>query len=181
MKIIKTDFEGLFVIQPKVFEDDRGYFLETFNAAKFAKKTGIETNFVQDNESLSDIFTVRGLHYQKGKHAQAKLVRVTQGSVIDVVLDLREGSETYGQHYSVHLSGKNKKQLYIPKGFAHGFSVLKDDTIFNYKCDAAYNKKSEAGINPYDPDLNIHWYIKADEAIMSDKDKKWPNLCDIEK
>jgi len=182
MKIEETEFEGLFVIEPTVFEDERGYFLETFNALKFAEETGgISPVFVQDNESMSDIFTVRGLHYQKGKDAQAKLVRVVEGSVIDVALDLRPDSKTFGQHYSVHLSGENKKQLYIPRGFAHGFSVITDETIFIYKCDNYYNKDSEAGINPFDPDLNIHWYVNTDEAIMSDKDKKWPNLCEIEK
>jgi dTDP-4-dehydrorhamnose 3,5-epimerase len=181
MEIIKTEFEGLFVIEPTVFEDERGYFLETFNQAKFAELTGISPVFVQDNESMSDIFTLRGLHYQKGEYAQAKLVRVVEGSVIDIALDLRRDSKTYGQHYSVHLSGENKKQLYIPRGFAHGFSVITDESIVSYKCDNIYNKNSEAGVNPFDETLNIHWYVNSAEAIISDKDKNWPNLCNIKK
>lgn len=181
MNIIKTDFKGLFIIEPAVFEDERGYFMETFNEVEFAAKTGANPIFVQDNESCSNTFVIRGLHYQTGVHAQSKLVRVSQGSVVDSVVDIRPNSETYGKSFSILLTDKNKRQLYVPRGFAHGFSVLMDNTIFNYKCDNYYNKDAESGINPLDPALAIHWIVKPEEAIISQKDKILPNLCDINK
>jgi len=179
MNITNTEIKGLFVIEPNVYKDDRGYFMETYN--KHLNDTlGIE-EWIQDNESMSNKFTVRGLHYQRSIYSQAKLVRVVQGSVIDTVVDIRAESETYGKSFSILLTGDNKKQLFVPRGFAHGFSTLANNTIFNYKCDDFYNAESECGINPFDPDLNIDWKIKGKEVIMSEKDKLWPNFCDIEK
>lgn len=179
MKVIETEFEGLLILEPTVYGDDRGYFVETYGN-EHLHTLGLHSWF-QDNESMSNTFIVRGLHYQTGLHAQAKLIRVVQGAVIDAVVDLRPKSVTYGEVFTMFLSGKNKKQLYVPRGFAHGFAVLTDNTIFNYKCDNYYHPESEAGINPFDPDLNINWRIKEDEAILSKKDKLWPNLCDIQK
>lgn len=167
MNIEKTFIDGLLIITPKVFADDRGYFLESYN-----KKTleGIlDLDFVQDNESASQKGVLRGLHFQKPPHAQAKLVRVIKGSVLDVVVDLRKDSETYGKHYKHVLSGEHKEQLYIPEGFAHGFLVLEDDTIFSYKCTDFYNKDSEASLLWCDETLNINWQI--DDPIISEKDE----------
>ena len=166
-----TGFEGLFVIQPKVFEDGRGYFFESFNAA-ILKKNGIDVNFVQDNQSLSSKNVLRGLHFQNQPFAQAKLVSVTKGSVLDVVVDIRKNSTTYGQHFKLILSEKNKSMLFIPIGFAHGFLTLEDNTIFSYKCSNFYNKESEGSILWNDETLNIDWGIK--KPIISDKDKVAP-------
>jgi dTDP-4-dehydrorhamnose 3,5-epimerase len=177
MPFIETGLPGLKIFEPKVFADSRGYFLETFNENTF-KEAGIYSNFVQDNESQSQYGVVRGLHYQLDPHAQAKLVRVIVGEVLDVVIDIRKGSPTFGQSYSIILSGENKKQLYIPRGFAHGFSVLKDNTIFSYKCDNFYSKESEGGILLTDPALGIDWQIPADKMILSDKDKNSPAFKD---
>lgn len=179
MKVTKTNLQGVLVLKPTVYKDSRGYFTETYGS----KHGGVlgPHSWMQDNESKSSIFTLRGLHYQTGFHAQAKLVRVVVGAVLDVVVDIRPTSKTYGEHFSILLTGKDNKQLYIPRGFAHGFSVLEDETIFNYKCDNYYSSWAEAGINPFDPDLNINWMVQEDEAIVSEKDKNWPNLCDIQK
>ena len=176
MSIKETGLLGCFVIQPEIFNDTRGYFYETFNQKRFNSKLGLNIHFVQDNESLSSKGVLRGLHYQKGEYAQAKLVRVIKGSILDVVVDIREGSKTFGQHFSIELSEENKTQLFIPRGFAHGFLVLEDNTIFSYKCDNYYNKASEAGIIYNDPDLNIDWKLKKKKLILSEKDTILPHL-----
>ncbi len=176
MKIDNTYIEGLLVITPKVFEDERGYFFETYNQSLFNHKTGLNVNFVQDNESKSSYGTLRGLHYQRGKFAQAKLVRVLSGTVLDIAVDIRINSETYGKYFAIELSSSNKKQLFIPRGFAHGFVVLSDEAVFAYKCDNYYNKESEGGIIYNDPVINIDWIIPADDFILSQKDKENPLL-----
>lgn len=176
MNIVQTPLEGCFVIEPMLFEDNRGYFFESFNEEKFKKGIGIDLNFVQDNEVFSNKGIVRGLHFQKGKFAQAKLVRVITGKVLDVAVDLRKKSQTYGQHFSIVLSGENKKQLFVPRGFAHGYSVLENNTVFAYKCDNYYNKESEGGIIYNDKTLNIDWNLLDTEVILSDKDMQLPNL-----
>ena len=176
MKLTKTFIDGLFVLEPKVFEDQRGYFLESYNANTFEKVTGLKVNFVQDNESKSSYGTLRGLHYQTGIYAQAKLVRVITGEVLDIAVDLRKDSPTYGKYFSILLTEKNKKQLFIPRGFAHGFVVLSSDAIFAYKCDNYYNKESEGGIIYNDPALNIDWQIDDEDMILSDKDKLHPQF-----
>lgn len=175
----ETKLKGCFILEPKVFRDQRGYFIESFNKETFKRLTGITSNFVQDNESNSSKGVLRGLHFQRGEYAQAKLVRVVRGSVLDVAVDIRPNSETFGQHVSVLLSGKNKKQLYIPKGFAHGFVVLEDNTIFSYKCDNYYNKNAESGIMYNDLDLQIDWRLPKEDLILSDKDLKLPGFKDI--
>ena len=171
MIVKETHLKGCFEIEPKIYGDDRGVFFESFNEQKFLKKTGLNIHFVQDNQSTSQRGVLRGLHFQIGAFAQAKLVRVIQGKVLDVAVDLRKDSTTYGQHFSCILTGKNNKQLFVPRGFAHGFSVLEDDTIFSYKCDNFYNKASESGIMYDDADLNIDWMLKPDEIVLSEKDK----------
>ena len=176
MEIEKTNIEGCFVLKPDVFNDQRGYFFESFNKELFEKNTGISVNFIQDNESKSSRGVLRGLHFQEGEHAQAKLVRVIKGSVLDVCVDIRKTSKTFGQYFSIILDGKKKKQLFIPKGLAHGFLVLEDDTIFSYKCDNYYNKPSEAGIVYNDKALNINWGMPDNELILSEKDKKLPTF-----
>ena len=177
MPFIETGFPGLKIFEPRTFGDHRGYFLECFNENTF-KEAGIDVHFVQDNESKSQYGVVRGLHYQLNPFSQAKLVRVIVGRVLDVVLDIRKGSPTYGQKYEVILSGENKTQLFIPRGFAHGFSVLEDNTIFSYKCDNFYNKDSEGGILFTDPSLGIDWQVAADKMLVSDKDYNNPLLKD---
>ena len=179
MQVTKTNLEDCFVIQPTVLNDDRGYFLESFNALKFEQTTGIKTHFVQDNESLSAKNVLRGLHFQKGKHAQAKLVRVVKGRVLDVVVDIRPQSKTYGQHFKIILSEENKTQLYVPRGFAHGFLTLESHTLFAYKCDNFYKKESEGGIIYNDSTLNIDWEINTEQLIISNKDKMLPNFKDL--
>lgn len=164
---------GLVIMEPTVFEDSRGCFFESYNESLF-KKNGIETVFIQDNQSHSLYGVIRGLHYQKPPHAQAKLVRVLHGSILDVAVDIRNGSPTYGQHFSLELSAENKKQLFIPEGFAHGFSVLSDTAVVLYKCNRFYNKGSEGGILYNDPQLNIDWKVNAGEAIVSEKDTALP-------
>lgn len=171
MKIIKTGLKDCVVIEPQIFGDKRGYFFESFNKSRFEELTGMEVDFVQDNQSKSDRGVLRGLHFQKGEFAQAKLVRVIQGKVLDVVVDIRPSSLTYGKTYSVILSGDDNRQMFIPRGFAHGFSVLEDDTIFCYKCDNYYNKESEGGIIYNDPSLQIDWMLNENEIIVSDKDR----------
>ena len=167
MKITKTNIDGLIVIAPEIFLDDRGFFFESWNLNSF-KKIGIEENFVQDNQSLSSEGVLRGLHFQNPPYAQSKLVRVIKGSVLDVAVDIRSNSPTYGSHYSVILSEKNFKSFFIPKGFAHGFIALEDNTIFSYKCSEFYNKESEGSIAWNDEDLSIDWKIK--NPIISIKD-----------
>ncbi|MEN8886935.1 MAG: dTDP-4-dehydrorhamnose 3,5-epimerase [Winogradskyella sp.] len=171
MIITETKLKDCFIIEPTLHTDKRGYFTESFNQQNFNKHIGKTINFVQDNESMSSRGVLRGLHYQTNAHAQAKLVRVVQGEVLDIVVDLRKASKTFGQHISVRLNGDNKKQVFIPRGFAHGFLVLKDQTIFSYKCDNYYNKSSENGILYNDVTLNIDWLLPDDELILSDKDK----------
>ncbi|MCW0481748.1 dTDP-4-dehydrorhamnose 3,5-epimerase [Gaoshiqia sediminis] len=171
MEIYKTPIDGLIVLEPKVFQDDRGYFLESFHAGRY-KELGMDAGFIQDNESKSVRGVIRGLHYQLAPHAQAKLVRVIEGSVFDVAVDLRKGSPTFGQWFGVELTGENKKQLFIPRGFAHGFSVLSETAVFSYKCDNYYHPESERGIIYNDPDLKIDWKIPEPEAIISAKDQK---------
>jgi dTDP-4-dehydrorhamnose 3,5-epimerase len=178
MEIIETKLNGCLIIQPKIFADDRGYFLETFNAKTFAAKTGMHIQFVQDNESKSSFGVVRGLHMQTGEHAQAKLVSVTKGKVLDVAVDMRKDSPTFLQHVAVELSEQNKTQLFVPRGFAHGFVVLQDETIFSYKCDNFYNQPSEAGLYLGDESLGINWIVPANKWVMSAKDKALPSVED---
>lgn len=168
--------KGCYIITPKLFEDERGYFFESFNEHKFKKDTGIDVRFVQDNESKSSKGVLRGLHYQKNEFSQAKLVRVIKGKVLDVCVDLRQGSSTFGQHFSIILDDKNYKQLFIPRGFAHGFVTLEADTIFSYKCDNYYNKASESGIIFNDKTLDIDWSLPLTELIISSKDKNLPTF-----
>lgn len=178
MKIIKTKIKDLLIIEPQIFSDNRGYFFESYNQAKFSE-AGLDYTFIQDNQSMSSYGTIRGLHFQKGEHAQAKLVRVLEGAVLDIAVDLRPNSETYGQYVAVELSEDNNLQLMIPRGFAHGFSVLSKTAVFFYKCDNKYNKESEGGIRFDDPDLKIDWQIPEGEEIISEKDKLLPFLKDI--
>lgn len=179
MEVIKTAIEDVLIIEPRVFGDARGYFFESFNAKEFAEKTGIQVVFVQDNESLSHYGVLRGLHYQQPPFAQSKLVRVVKGSVLDVAVDIRKGSPTYGQHVAVELSAENHRQFYMPKGIAHGFSVLSDEVIFQYKCDDFYAPQSESAIAWDDPDLAIDWQLPVDKIILSEKDRHHPYLRDI--
>lgn len=173
MSFHTTDIPGLLVFEPKVFEDSRGYFYEAYNEQVF-RNEGIDLRFVQDNQSKSAYGVIRGLHYQLNPHAQFKLVRALQGTILDVVVDLRKDSPTFGKHFSLELSAENKKQLLIPAGFAHGFSVLSSTAIVFYKCDVSYNKESEAGILYNDPFLKIDWHIPPGEEIVSEKDLKQP-------
>lgn len=170
MKIIETNLSDCFLIEPKLFHDERGYFMESFNEKTFNEILNTSIHFVQDNQSVSTKGVLRGLHYQTGAHAQAKLVRVLEGSVLDIALDIRPNSPTYGQHFSVELSAENQKQLFVPKGFAHGFLVLSERAIFFYKCDHYYHKESEAGIKFDDPALNIDWNFSREQLIVSEKD-----------
>lgn len=172
MKLVETNIPGLLVIEPEVFRDNRGCFFESFSVRKFEELTGLQVDFVQDNESHSAYGTVRGLHLQTGAHAQAKLVRVVSGRVLDVAVDLREGSPTFGHHFSIELSGENHLQMFIPKGFAHGFSVLSEKAVFQYKCDEYYAPQSEAALLWNDPDLGIDWKLPESEVIVSDKDSR---------
>ena len=176
MKVTETNLKGCFIIEPTVFNDERWSFFESFHQQKFQKLTGLKTQFVQDNQSMSQRGVLRGLHFQKGKFAQSKLVRVIKGSVLDVAVDLRKDSSTFGKHFSIILSEKNKFQLFIPRGFAHGFVVLEDDTIFSYKCDNYYNKSAEGGVMYNDPYLNIDWMLEEDEIQLSVKDRKYKNF-----
>ena len=179
MIVKETILEGCFVIQPKVIQDKRGYFLESFNQAVFKEGLKRDINFVQDNESYSSKGVLRGLHYQKGDYAQAKLVRVIKGKILDVVVDLRADSPTFSKHMSIELSEDNKTQLFIPRGFAHGFLVLSDTAIFSYKCDNFYNKASEGGVIYNDKDLNIDWKLDEKEFIVSEKDLELPTLKEV--
>ena len=179
MEVIKTEIEGVFIIEPKVFGDSRGYFFESFNANEFKAKTGVDINFVQDNESRSHYGVLRGLHFQKPPYAQSKLVRVVKGRVVDVAVDIRKESATYGKYVSVELTEDNHRQFFIPKGFAHGFVVLTDDAIFQYKCDNFYHPEAEGALMWNDPDVNIVWPIKAEDIELSAKDQNHPNLKDF--
>ena len=180
MQIRPTPLEGCFIIQPKIFEDERGCFYESFNKQQFENLTGQRINFVQDNESLSSKGVLRGLHFQKGEFDQAKLVRVVKGAVQDVVVDVRPGSKTYGQFFSIELSEENKTQLFIPRGLAHGFLALEDTTVFSYKCDNFYNKEAELGIIFNDKDLKITWNSLDNDFIVSEKDQKLPKFRTID-
>jgi len=179
VKIIETSIPGLLILEPRVFADTRGYFLESYNQQKLSE-AGISTVFVQDNESKSGRGVIRGLHYQLEPYAQSKLVRVIQGSVYDVAVDCRKGSPTFGQSFGLELSEENKLQFFIPKGFAHGFSVLSETAVFSYKCDAFYNPAAERGILYNDPALQINWRIDVSEAIVSGKDAILPLFADAE-
>lgn len=178
MKIRETGIDGLIVIEPDVYGDSRGYFMESFSEKKFRELTGIEVTFVQDNESKSSYGVVRGLHFQRAPYAQSKLVRVVSGRVLDVAVDLRQGSETFGKHFSIELSGDNHLQMFIPKGFAHGFAVLSEEAVFQYKCDEYYAPESEGSIAWNDPDLAIDWHISQDDVRVSDKDRRSPGFND---
>ena len=179
MNIIKTTLEGVLIIEPTVFGDERGYFYESFNAKQFQEQTGIEVNFIQDNESKSKYGVVRGLHFQSGEYAQAKLVHVAKGRILDIAVDIRKKSPTFGQYIAVELSDVNHRQLFIPRGFAHGFSVLSEDAVFQYKCDNYYNPQSERGILWNDPSIGIDWQLPVSDIILSEKDKKHPLLKDL--
>ena len=177
MEVIKTNIEGVVIIEPRIFKDDRGYFFESFSQREFEEKV-CKTTFVQDNESKSSYGVLRGLHFQKPPFAQSKLVRVIKGAVLDVAVDIRKGSPTFGQYVSVELTGDNHRQFFIPRGFAHGFSVLSEEVIFQYKCDNFYSPQSEGAIAWNDPDLNIDWRIPAEKVVLSEKDSKHPRLKD---
>ena len=180
MTATETKLKGCFFIEPNVLKDTRGYFFECFNQNKFNELIGKDIDFVQDNESFSSKGVLRGLHFQTGDYAQAKLVRVIKGKVLDVVVDMRKNSPTFGEHFSIELSEDNKKQLFVPRGFAHGFIVLSDTAIFSYKCDNFYNKASEQGLRYDDPSLGIDWRLPSNEFIISEKDLVLPTLSNIE-
>ncbi|WP_291867276.1 dTDP-4-dehydrorhamnose 3,5-epimerase [Maribacter sp.] len=179
MKVIKTNLKGCIVIEPAIFKDERGLFFEAYQKEKLDKAIGYEVNFIQTNQSISKEGTLRGLHFQEGKYAQAKLVSVVKGRVLDVVVDIRKDSPTYGEHFKIELSGDNKKILFIPKGMAHGFLAL-EETIFTYQCDNYYNKESERGILYSDPDLNIIWDFPTSKRILSSKDKELPLFSELD-
>ncbi len=179
MEVIKTDIEGVVILEPRIFNDDRGYFYESFSEREFAEKV-CKTSFVQDNQSKSSYGVLRGLHFQKAPYAQSKIVRVIKGKVLDVAVDIRKGSANYGKHVAVELSEDNHRQLFIPRGFAHGFVVLSEEVIFQYKCDNFYSKESEGAIMWNDPDLGIDWGITEAEAILSEKDMINPSFQDFE-
>ena len=177
MKVIETEIEGVFILEPQVFGDDRGYFFESFSLKHFEEKVS-KTVFVQDNESKSKYGVLRGLHYQLPPYTQAKLVRVVKGRVLDVAVDIRKGSPTFGKYVAVELSEENKLQFFLPKGFAHGFAVLSEEAIFQYKCDEYYAPDYEGAICYDDPDLGIDWRLPLEDIILSEKDKKHPRLRD---
>lgn len=180
MKITETKLKGCFIIEPIVYTDERGVFFESYNKKKFEEHIGASVHFEQDNHSISKKGVLRGLHYQKGVAAQAKLVRVVQGDVLDVVVDTRKESSTYGSHFKIRLSGGNHKMIFIPKGMAHGFLALEEDTIFNYKCDYGYDKETESGIVFNDPDLGIDWEYPENKLILSSKDRQLSSFKTIE-
>lgn len=181
MKLLETGLKDCYVIEPTLFEDERGFFYEKYNEKRFEELTRLNGHFVQDNVSKSSYGVLRGLHFQKGEHAQAKLVSVIEGKVFDVAVDIRPNSETFGKWFGVELSAENKLQLYIPRGFAHGFSVLSETAIFTYKCDNFYNKQSEGGIIYNDPDLAIDWKLPESDVLLSEKDAILPKFNEIEK
>ena len=176
MNFIPTKLQGCFIIEPKIITDERGYFMESFNENTFQKGVNQQVHFVQDNQSYSSKGVLRGFHYQTGEHAQAKLVRVLHGEVLDIAVDIRPGSPTFGQYEAVVLSGENKRQFFVPRGFAHGFLVLSETATFFYKCDNFYNKESEGGISYNDKTINVNWDFPIEELIISEKDKVQPNL-----
>lgn len=180
MNIIKTEIEGVFVIEPKIFGDERGYFFESFNAKEFAEKTGLNINFVQDNESKSKYGVLRGLHFQKPPYTQSKLVRVVSGRVLDVAVDIRKGSPTYGRWVSCEMTGENHRQFFVPKGFAHGFCVLSNEAVFQYKCDDFYHPEDEGALAWDDETIGIKWPIAKEDVVLSEKDKHHPCLNDFE-
>lgn len=179
MEVIKTAIDGVVIIEPRIFKDDRGYFFESFSQREFEEKV-FKVKFVQDNESKSSYGVLRGLHFQKPPFAQSKLVRVIKGAVLDVAVDIRKGSPTFGQHVAVELTGENHLQFFIPRGFAHGFSVLTDEVVFQYKCDNFYAPQCEGAIAWDDSDLAIDWRIPADEVLLSEKDRQHARLKDAE-
>lgn len=178
MNIIRTDVDGVLIVEPKVFGDSRGYFMEVFSERDFRAATGLDVHFVQDNESMSSKGVLRGLHFQKAPYSQSKLVRVVSGSVQDVAVDLRAGSPTFGKYVSVVLSGENRRMFYIPEGFAHGFLVLEDNTVFQYKCGAFYEPSSEGSVRWDDPDIGVEWMRTEEELLLSDKDRRAPLLSE---
>lgn len=180
MQIIKTPIEGLLIIEPQVFGDQRGWFSEVYNEERY-RAAGIDARFVQDNQSCSSYGVVRGLHFQRPPYTQAKLVSCLVGRVLDVAVDIRHGSPTFGQHVAVELSAENHRQFYIPRGFAHGFSVLSDTAVFTYKCDNLYHPEVDGGIDLRDEALGIDWQIPAEQMNLSEKDKHHPRLCELEK
>lgn len=175
MEVIKTGIEGVYIIEPRLFKDARGYFFESFSQREFEEKVG-PIQFVQDNESMSSYGVMRGLHFQRPPYTQSKLVRCVRGAVLDVAVDLRKGSATYGQHVAVELTEDNHRQFFIPKGFAHGFAVLSETAVFQYKCDESYHPEADGGISILDASLGIDWRIPTDKAILSEKDTKHPML-----
>lgn len=179
MEVIKSDIEGVVIIEPRLFEDSRGYFFESFSEREFVEKV-CNTHFVQDNESKSSYGVVRGLHFQRPPHAQSKLVRVVEGSVLDIAVDIRHGSPTFGRYVAVELSAENHRQLFIPRGFAHGFAVLSEKAVFQYKCDNYYAPQSEGAIAWNDPAIGIDWRIPADKVILSAKDMAHPLLAECD-
>ncbi|CCX43711.1 dTDP-4-dehydrorhamnose 3 5-epimerase [Prevotella sp. CAG:1031] len=179
MNVIKTDIEGVVVIEPRVFDDARGYFFESYSKRRFDEVVR-PIEFVQDNESMSTRGVIRGLHFQRPPFSQSKLVRCVRGAVLDVVVDIRRGSPTYGRHIAVELTGENRRQLFVPRGFAHGFAVLSDEAVFQYKCDNYYHPESEGGISIADHSLGIDWRIDPAEAILSEKDLRNPMFSDFE-
>ncbi|PZO28109.1 MAG: dTDP-4-dehydrorhamnose 3,5-epimerase [Flavobacteriaceae bacterium] len=181
MNFIPTKLQGCYIIEPKIIQDERGYFMESFNEKTFQNGVGQAIHFVQDNQSFSSKGVLRGLHYQTGEHAQAKLVRVLQGEVLDVAVDIRPDSPTFGQYEAVILSDENKKQFFVPRGFAHGFLVLSETATFFYKCDNFYNKESEGGIIYNDENININWQFSLEDLIISEKDKVQPTLENAKK
>ena len=181
MRILKTDIEGVLIIEPRLFEDERGYFFEAFSERKFAELTGIKTRFVQDNESRSSVGVIRGLHFQLPPHAQSKLVRVVRGAILDVAVDIRRDSPTFGRYVAVELSEHNHRQLFIPRGFAHGFSVLEGDAIVEYKCDNYYAPEAEGAIRWNDATLAIDWKVADSEVVVSAKDKGNPLFEECER
>ena len=180
MNISPTKLNGCFVIEPQIFRDERGYFFESYNQQRFFEATGLQIDFRQDNQAKSQFGVVRGLHLQRNPALQAKLVRVLEGKILDVAVDVRKDSPTYGQHVAVELSAENNLQLFIPHGFAHGYSVLSENAVVAYKCDTLYNKDSEDGIYLFDKTLNIDWKIKTDDAILSEKDKHQKSFAEFQ-
>lgn len=178
MEVIKTDIEGVVIIEPRIFKDARGYFFESFSQREFEEKVGHVT-FVQDNESMSSYGVMRGLHFQRQPFTQAKLVRCVRGKVLDVAVDIRKGSPTYGKHVAVELTEDNHRQFFIPKGFAHGFAVLSETAVFQYKCDEFYHPEADGGISILDGSLGIDWRIPTEQAVLSEKDTKHPLLKDF--
>ena len=179
MEVIKTDIEGVVIIEPRIFKDDRGYFYESFSQREFEEKV-CRTTFVQDNQSKSSYGVVRGLHFQKPPYCQSKLVRCIKGTVLDVAVDIRKGSPTFGKYVAVELSEENHRQFFVPRGFAHGFAVLTPEAVFQYKCDNFYNKESEGSVAWNDPQLAIDWRIPADKVLLSQKDKLSKNIAEAE-